>query len=99
MNFKTTVEREKEEFAKLYPPVTIGYDGNETDYFRREKFLEILEKAMTNVALAVIDDFTEAMLADMNANTPPELKELNEAFAEGVRHYKTKYKASLTTKE
>lgn len=94
MNFKTTVEREKEAFGELYPPVTIGYDGNETDYFRREKFLETLEQAMTNAALAVFD-----MIENLPCHSHGgELPDGKSPAAYKVEDIET-LKASLTTKE
>ena len=36
------------EFDDLYPPVTIGYDGNETDFFRREKMREFIIQAISS---------------------------------------------------
>ena len=36
------------EFDDLYPPVTIGYDGNETDFFRREKMRELIIQTLAS---------------------------------------------------
>lgn len=36
------------EFDDLYPPVTIGYDGNETDFFRREKMREFIIQVISS---------------------------------------------------
>lgn len=37
----------EKEFNEKYPPIAIGYDGNERDYFRREWCLEFIKKIIS----------------------------------------------------
>lgn len=101
MNIKKIVEEERE---TIINDGMTDIDGSYLPYdivaFDKDDLRSQFTQAMHKIALAVVEDFTGSMLTDMNVNTPPEIKELNEAFAEGVRGYLKKYlKSTLSTKE
>lgn len=67
-----------------------NFDGIGAAYGGYTRLIE----ALTTTRKEAIEEFVDSMLADMRANTPKELTELNEAFAEGVNNFKKKYTQS-----
>jgi hypothetical protein len=89
----------KDRCERIVEEARVGAPWTQDGILMQAKMKEHTQQTAEAVLSAGVKDFVKKMIEDLNKNTPNELKELNDAFAEGVLNYSQEYLTQLQTNQ